>query len=134
MDAFFYTVGHPAGTIKESTAGKRKVHFVPITGMGELLKECPYYAVANIPVKNYPMSSSKKDVPSIGMMTTFITSADVSEDVVYKVSKAIFTNLDELKKMHPALENLTPEGMLKGLSAPLHLGAAKYFKEAGLLK
>ena len=134
IDAFFYTVGHPAGTIKEATAGKRKVHFVPITGMEKLLKECPYYAVANIPVKNYPMSSSKKDVPSIGMMTTLITSADVPEDVVYKVTKTIFSNLDELKKMHPALENLTPEGMLKGNSAPYHPGAEKYFKEAGVLK
>ena len=134
IDAFFYTVGHPAGTIKESTAGKRKVHFVPITGMEKLLKECPYYAVANIPVKNYPMSSSKKDVPSIGMMTTFVTSSDVPEDVVYKVTKSIFTNLDELKKMHPALENLTPTGMLKGLSAPLHAGAEKYFREAGIIK
>lgn len=134
IDAFFYTVGHPAGTIKEATAGKRKVHFVPIMGMEKLLKECPYYAVAMIPVKNYPMSSSKKDVQSIGMMTTFVTSADVPEDVVYKVTKTIFTNLDELKKMHPALENLTPEGMLKGNSAPLHPGAEKYFKEAGLLK
>lgn len=134
IDAFFYTVGHPAGTIKEATAGKRKVHFVPITGMEKLLAECPYYAVAAIPVKNYPMSSSKEDVPSIGMMTTFVTSSDVPEDVVYKVTKAIFSNLDELRKMHPALENLTPEGMLKGLSAPLHPGAEKYLKEAGLLK
>lgn len=134
IDAFFYTVGHPAGTIKEATAGKRKVHFVPITGMEKLLKECPYYAVAAIPVKNYPMSSSTEDVPSIGMMTTLVTSSDVSDDVVYKVTKAIFSNLDELKKMHPALEHLTPESMLKGLSAPLHPGAENYFKEVGLLK
>lgn len=134
IDAFFYTVGHPAGTIKEATAGKRKIHFVPITGMEKLIEECPYYAVAQIPVKNYPMSSSKKDIPSIGMMTTFVTSSDIPEDVVYKVTKTIFTNLDELKKMHPALESLNPEGMLKGLSAPIHPGAEKYYKEVGLLK
>jgi uncharacterized protein len=133
IDAFFFTVGHPAGTFKEATAGKRKVHFIPITGMEKLLKECPYYAVANIPIKYYPMSTSKKDIPSIGMMTTFVTSADVPAEVVYKVTKIIFTNLSELKKMHPALSNLTPESMLKGLSAPLHSGAEKYFKEAGLM-
>jgi len=134
IDVFFFTVGHPAGTIKEATAGKRKVHFVPITEMKALIKECPYYAVADITASYYPMSSSKQDVPSIGMMTTFVTSLDVPEDVVYKVTKTIFTNLAELKKMHPALSNLTKAGMLQGLSAPLHPGAARYFKEIGLIK
>ncbi len=54
IDAFFYTVGHPSGAIKEATAGRRKVHFVPITGVEKLLKKYPYYAKAFIPDQTLP--------------------------------------------------------------------------------
>jgi len=51
------------------------------------------------------------------------------------VTKAVFENFDDFKKLHPAFENLKKEEMVKdGLSAPLHPGAEKYYKEAGLLK
>jgi TRAP transporter TAXI family solute receptor len=63
---------------------------------------------------------------------TFITSADVPEDVVYTLVKAVFDNFDDFKKLHPAFANLKEEEMIKdGLSAPLHPGAAKYYKERG---
>ena len=66
---------------------------------------------------------------------TFVSSAKVPEDVIYNVVKAVFENFDDFKKLHPAFANLKQEEMIKdGLSAPLHAGAAKYYKEAGLLK
>ncbi len=134
IDAFFFTVGHPNGAIKEATAGqRRKVHFVPITEMTKLIEVSPYYAEARIPVRHYPKATNKQDVPTIGMMTTVVTSAKVSDDVVYALTKELFENLEQFKKQHPAFAELTPAGMLKGLSAPLHPGAEKYYKEAGLL-
>ncbi len=134
IDAFFFTVGHPSGSLKEATAGMRKVHFVPIVGVEKLLAEFPYYTLAMIPVSHYRQATNTEDVPTFGVKATLVTSASVSADIVYAITKEVFTNLDALKKMHPAYETLTKENMLEGLTAPLHSGAERYFREAGLLK
>jgi hypothetical protein len=61
-----------------------------------------------------------------------VTSAQVTDDVVYTVVKAVFDNFDQFTSLHPAFANLKPEQMIKdGLSAPLHPGAVKYYKERG---
>jgi uncharacterized protein len=132
IDAFFYTVGHPSGSIKEATAGARKVRFASITGIDSLLAKYPYYARAYIPVKLYPGAENTENVDTFGVKATFVTSAKVPDDVVYAVTKEVFDNFDDFKKLHPAYAVLTKEGMLEGLSAPLHPGALKYYKEAGL--
>jgi TRAP transporter TAXI family solute receptor len=134
IDAFFYTVGHPAGAITESTAGRREVSVVPVTGMGALLEEHPYYSEASIPMALYPKAKNEGDVETIGVMTTIVTSAQVPEDVVYAVTRALFEDLESFKEQHPAFAALTPEAMLRGLSAPLHDGASRYYLEAGLLE
>jgi len=135
IDAFFYTVGHPSGAIKEATAGATKVRFVPIEGPGidKLIKDMPYYAKAFVPVKLYT-AENDTDVPTFGVKGTFVTSARVPEFVVYAITKEVFENLEKFKKLHPAFEVLTKENMLEGLTAPFHPGAEKYFKEVGLLK
>ena len=67
-----------------------------------------------------------------GVLATLITSAKASDDIVYALVKAVFENFDEFKKLHPAFANLDPAKMAKdGVSAPLHPGAAKYYKEKG---
>lgn len=136
IDAFFYTVGHPSGAIKEATAGHRKVRFVPIEGapVEALIKKYPYYAKAVIPIAMYEGAANKENVPTVGVKATFVTSAKTPDDVVYAIVKEIFDNLDSFKALHPAYAVLTPSNMLEGLSAPFHPGAAKYFKEKGLLK
>ncbi len=134
IDAFFYTVGHPSGAIKEATAGKRKVHFVPITGLDKLLKKYPYYAKAVIPIKFYPNATNKEDVPTFGVKATFVTSAKVPDNVVYAITKEVFENFDYFKTLHPAYSILTKQSMLEGLTAPFHPGALKYYKESGLIK
>ena len=133
IDAFFYTVGHPSGAIKEATAGKRKVRFASITGIEALLAKYPYYAKASIPMSLYPGAENEEDVETFGVKATFVTSAKVPDNVVYAVTKEVFENFDEFKMLHPAYEVLTKEGMLEGLSAPIHPGAMKYYKEAGLM-
>ncbi len=134
IDAFFYTVGHPNGSIKEATAGKRKVHFVPIDEVDALLEKFSYYAKAIVPVKHYPNASNTADVPTFGVKATFVTSIKVPERIVYIITKELFENLEEFKNLHPAFGILTKENMMDGLTAPLHPGAEKYFKEAGLIK
>jgi hypothetical protein len=136
LDAFFYTVGHPSGAFKEATAGRRKVRFVEIDapGISEMIKEKPYYAKSYVPVDLYPGAANEENVDTFGVKATFVTSAKVPEDVVYAITKEVFDNFEDFKKLHPAYSVLSKEGMLDGLSAPLHPGAEKYFKEAGLLK
>jgi TRAP transporter TAXI family solute receptor len=133
IDAFFYTVGHPSGAIKEATAGARKVRFIPITQVDTLLAKYPYYAKASIPAAQYPGAENREDVPTFGVKATFVTSAKVPEDVVYAVVKEVFDNFETFTKLHPAYEGLTKQNMLEGNSAPYHPGAEKYFKEAGLM-
>ncbi len=136
IDAFIYTVGNPAGMIKESTAGAQKVRFIPIDDdkMDMLIKKYPYYVKAKIPMSFYEQALNKEDVPTFAVKATFVTSSEVPEKVVYAVTKEIFDNLDKFKALHEAFSGLAKEEMVQGLSAPLHPGAQKYFKEAGLLK
>ena len=134
IDAFFYTVGHPNGSIKEATSGKRKVRFASILGIDKLLEKYPYYAKAVIPIQFYPGAVNDADVPTFGVKATLVTSAKVPNRVVYAITKEVFDNLEEFKTLHPAYSVLTKQNMLEGLSAPIHPGAMKYYKEAGLMK
>jgi len=133
IDAYIYTVGVPNSGVAMATdgCGAKIVDFkTPV--VEKMVKERPYYAWATIPQGTY--KTSDKDVTTFGVMATFITSADVSEGVVYEVTRAVFENLDVFRGLHPAFKNLDPKKMIKnGLSAPLHRGAVKYYKEKGLM-
>ncbi len=133
IDAYFYTVGHPNGSVLEATSGTRKVRFVPIENVDNLIKKYPYYAKSIIPKSLYPNATNEGDVATYGVKATLVTSAKVPEHVVYAVTKEIFDNLEEFKSLHPAFMVLTKENMLEGNTAPYHPGAVKYFKEAGLM-
>ncbi len=136
IDAYFYTVGHPNGSIKEAAAGTRKVKFVPVAEryIRELVEKLPFYAPADIPVEPYPGVANEAPVPTYGVKATICTSADVPEDLIYLLTREVFENLENLTTLHPALAGLTQENMLQGLSAPLHPGAEKYFREVGLIE
>lgn len=133
IDAFFYTVGHPSGTFKEATSGRREVKFIEIPNVDKLTAEFPYYAKSFIPKGLYPGAKNTEDTATFGVKATFVTSAKVSDDIVYAVTKEVFENFEDFKKLHPAYQVLTKKGMLAGLSAPIHPGAMKYYKEAGLM-
>ncbi len=132
IDAYFYTVGHPNGSFKEATAGTRKTHFVNIDKVDNLLAEFPYFAKSTIPVKYYPNATNKEDAATYGVKATLCTSSDVSDEIVYAITKELFDNIEDFKTLHPAFADITKESMLTGLSAPIHDGAMKYYKEAGL--
>ena len=133
IDAFFYTVGHPSGAIKEATSGRRKVHIIPITDIQGLTSKHPYYVKTIIPIKLYPNASNKEDIETFGVKATFITSSRVPDDVVYAITKEVFDHFEVFKTLHPAYEILNKENMLEGMSAPIHPGAIRYYKEAGLM-
>ena len=134
VDAIIYTVGHPNGSIQEATSTV-DARLVPVTGeaIDKLVEENPYYAKATIPGGMY--AGNPDDVETFGVKATFVTSADVADDVVYEVVKAVFDNFDRFKGLHPAFADLEPEAMVtEGNSAPLHPGAEKYYREQGWIE
>ncbi|MCK4509107.1 MAG: TAXI family TRAP transporter solute-binding subunit, partial [Desulfuromonadales bacterium] len=131
IDAIVFTVGHPSGSIKEATTSCDSV-MVSVTGpaVDKLVADNDYYRTATIPGGMY--RGTDADTQTFGVGATFVSSANVPEEVIYQVVKAVFENFDDFKKLHPAFANLDPKEMIKdGLSAPLHKGALKYYKEVG---
>ena len=134
IDAMVYTVGHPSGSIQEATTACDSV-LVTVDGpvVDQLIADNSFYRAATIPGGMY--RGSDNDTMTFGVGATFVTSSDVSDDAVYAVVKSVFENFDDFKKLHPAFANLKPEEMIRdGLSAPLHDGAAKYYKEKGWME
>ncbi len=132
IDAMIYTIGHPAAAIKEATT-TCDVKLVSVTGeaIDKLVADNPFYRIATIPGGMY--AGTDGDTTTFGVGATFVTSASVSDDVVYVVAKSVMENIDDFKALHPAFANLDPAEMVKdGLSAPLHPGAEKAYKELGL--
>ena len=134
IDAMVFTVGHPSGSIKEATTTCESV-LVNITGpvVDKLVADNDYYRKAVIPGGMY--RGNPDDTTTFGVGATFVSSTATSADTVYIVVKSVFENMDSFRKLHPAFANLNTAEMVKdGLSAPLHDGAAKYYKEAGLIE
>lgn len=134
IDGFFYGVGHPSANIQDPTTSCG-AKLVSLTGsvIDKLIKDKPYYAYATIPGGLY--SNNAADTKTYGVLATMVSSSRVPADTVYAVVKGVFDNFDEFKKLHPALAILSAEHMIKdGLSAPLHEGAIRYYREKGWLK
>lgn len=134
VDGFFYGVGHPSANIQDPTTSCG-AKLVPLAGpvVDKLVADKPYYAKVTIPAGLYP--NNPQATPTYGVLATVVASAKTPPDTVYAVTKAVFENFEEFKKLHPALANLSPQSMVKdGLSAPLHEGAARYYKEKGWIQ
>ncbi len=130
IDAYFWLVGHPSALTQE-TLSSCATHLVNVTGpaIDQLVADNSYYRTATIPAGMY---NNSNDIKTFGVGATFVTSADVPDDVVYVVVKAVFDDFPAFRKLHPAFANLKEAEMIKdGLSAPLHPGAVKYYKERG---
>lgn len=130
IDAFFYTVGNPSAAIEEP-ANSTDISIIPIdsSGIKQFVSDKPYYVMTDIKPGTY--RGVDKPVTTYAVKATVVTSADASDKMIYDVVKIVFEHLDELRAAHAAFKHLSPEEMLGGLSAPLHPGAIKYYKERG---
>ena len=133
IDAMIFTVGHPNGSIQEaSTSCDSMLVNVDNDVIKKLASDNDYYAMATIPGGMY--KGTDNDVTTFGVGATFVASTKTSPDVVYEIVKAVFDDMRRFKKMHPAFGNLDPALMIKNnLSAPLHEGAVRYYKEKGMM-
>jgi len=132
VDAIVFTAGHPNASILEA-ATTCDVVLVRVAGpaVDKLIADAPYYQKGMIVAGTYP--GSDENIPTFGLSATLVASVNTSDVVIYEVVKAVFENFDSFKALHPAFKNLNKTDMLtKGLTAPLHPGAARYYKEVGL--
>ena len=134
IDAIVFTVGHPSGSIQEATTTCDTV-LVNVTGeaVDALIADNSFYGPATIPGGMY--NGNPDDVSTFGVAATFVTSTAMSDEIAYQMVRAVFENFDDFKRLHPAFAVLTKEGMVhNALSAPLHAGAERYYREVGLIE
>ncbi|MHA1564342.1 MAG: TAXI family TRAP transporter solute-binding subunit [Alphaproteobacteria bacterium] len=133
VDAILITSGHPNGVVAQLASGC-EAKLVPIDPvvLEEVVATTPYFTTAVIPGGLYP--GNVDDVASFGLGATIVTGAQVPEETVYQVVRAVFENLEAFAAQHPVLSTLSPAKMVNSLStAPLHPGAERYFRERGLI-
>ena len=133
VQAMVYVVGHPNASVAQAV-NLCDAFIVPVTGpvVDRLLADNPYYARAQVPGGAY--KGNPKPVGTFGVKATVVASTRLSPDTAYLLVKTVFENLDDFKKQHPAFANLEAADMIKdGLSAPLHDGALRYYREKGWL-
>ncbi|MDZ7851163.1 MAG: TAXI family TRAP transporter solute-binding subunit [Halomonas sp.] len=134
VDAMVYVVGHPNGSIQEATTTVDS-RLIPLNDedIDAIVEEYPYYSKSVIPGGLY--KGNPDDVETFGVAATFVTTSEADDEVIYQTVKAVFDNFDRFKRLHPAFENLNQEEMVtSGLSAPLHEGAARYYREQGWIE
>lgn len=130
VDAFAFMAGHPNPILQDASTGCR-TRFVPITGPGidALVVTHPYFARTEVPAGVYKGVATPQ--PTIGTMASIVVSADMPDDVAYAITKAVFENFDDFRKLHAALSPLTRETAARRQAVPTHPGAERYFREAG---
>lgn len=131
IDAFVAVVGAPDGNIARATdeCGAR---LVPVQDdpARALAKEIPGYELVTIPKGMYTTTTA--NVPTIGVVATLVTRADMDADLVYALTRTVMENLNEIRGFRPALGGLKPETMVtKGITIPLHPGALRYYTSRG---
>jgi TRAP transporter TAXI family solute receptor len=135
FDAMIYAVGHPAASIREVTSACDGV-LVPVTGpeIDALVENAPYFRMATIPGGLY--RGNDADVETFGVGALLVTTEATPEDVVFLLTRSVFDEIDQLRDRHPAFTTLDPRSMAReGLAGlPLHPGAERYFREAGLIE
>lgn len=133
IDAFFYIAGHPHNTIQEATTtcGAKLVD-IRSKDINKIVESNPFYVYGTIPASLY--FGNEKPIDTFGMKATLVTSSDMPDDVIYELTSAVFNNLIDMGRFHPSLRLLEKEKMIKeGITAPIHKGALKFYKEKGLI-
>jgi len=135
IDAMIYAAGHPNGAVQQVTS-LCDAQLVGVSGpdVDAFIHKFPFYTATSIPGNMY--RGNPKSVPTFGVTAVVFASADLDPDVAYQIVKAVFDNLDNFKTLHPVFATLDARSMVQSAAAiaPLHDGAARYFKEKGLIK
>jgi len=133
VDAIIFEAAHPDGLTQEATS-ECHARLVRVAGppIDRLLAAHPYYVASVIPGGMY--DGNPEDTPTFGTQTLLIASARMPDDLAYAVVKALFENFDDFRRLHPELWTLKKKDMVPSEAVmPIHPGALRYYREAGLL-
>jgi hypothetical protein len=134
MDVFFANLAVPGAAIQEASLA-RKMKILPMED--DLIKFLESHGLSRgvIPKGSYKdVVNNDKDIPTIAMANTIVANAKTPADVVYQFTKVLLSDLNSVRKVHPAFKDFDPKDAVKLANVPLHPGAEKAYKEAGLLK
>lgn len=134
VDAIIFQAGHPNGLTQEATTGC-PARLVRVSGppIDRLLAAYPYYVASVIPGGMY--AGNPEDVSTIGTQAVLVTTSDQPDELAYGVVKAVFENFADFRRLHPALLTLDIKGMVPSEAViPIHPGALRYYRQAGLLR
>jgi len=135
MDAFFFVGGFPAGAIAE-LASQTDITIVPINGdpAEGILNEYTFFAENTVPGGTYEGVSD--DVTTLSVGAQWVTSAEQPDDLIYEITKALWNDSTRalLDAGHQKGAAITAETALDGIGIPLHAGAERFYREAGLLE
>jgi TRAP transporter TAXI family solute receptor len=133
LDAIVYSVGHPNGLIRDATFTCHGM-LVAVSGpaIDRMLSAYQEYERATIPGGTYPVNSA--DVPTFGVRAVVVTTTRMPDTVAYEITRAVFDNFDDFRRLHPAFEGLSIAETVRTTGhAPVHTGAARYYRERGWL-
>ncbi len=133
VDAIFFVAGHPNGLSQELTS-QCQAKIIPIDKevIDTLVAKYPYYYPTEIPAGMYV--GQPNAIPSFGFKASLLATTDLSNEIAYKVVKDVFEKFDDFKSSHPILLSLDKSDIVNSsMVFPIHPGAAKYFKEVGLI-
>lgn len=129
LDAAFLTSGLPNSSLMELQQGfDLQLVAVPADKLAEIAQTTPFFNAMPIPKGTY---NNAEDIPTAAIFNALVVRKDMSEEDVYQLTKALFENLDKLQTAHQAAKGISVEGAQKGLVAPLHAGAKRYYDEVG---
>jgi TRAP transporter TAXI family solute receptor len=133
IDAFIVVAGIPNSAIMDvGTVRELKLLSIEADKIDMLDKKYPFLSPAKIPADTY--KGQKAEVNTVAVNAVLIVNAEIKDDVVYNMTKALFENQADLAAAHAKGKELNMEKASKGVSIPFHPGAEKYYKEKGLIK
>lgn len=133
IDGFLFTSGIPNAAIQDITAtSELKFVSIPDDIVQNLITKYPFFTAYTIPAGTY--KGQTEDVKTVAVNATLVVGSEVSDKVVYDLTKALFENQAELATAHAKGKLLSLETAVKGISVPFHPGAEKYYKEVGAIK
>ena len=133
LDGAWIMSGAPAAAVSQALTSGCELVNIDNKTLADLQAKYPWYAKYTIPAKTYP--NQDKDIQTSAIKMVMFCRHDLTEDTVYKLTKSFWEHIDELGKAQKNLKGLKPADAVKDIAnLPLHPGAAKYYKEIGVLK
>jgi len=131
-DALFLTIGHPNKEVEFATYSERGARLISLANIDGLIEGNSFFSGAVIPAELYPRADDAVDVQTVGVRAILLTSAQVPDEIVYQVARAVFTSTGEYADLYPELASMVDERFFDGIKVPLHDGAVRYYEDAAV--